>query len=208
MDTISEFITNFSSNITPGHGLLERFLSKKRSATANILIEQTRANRGKILDIGCGITPLFLMNSDFKEKFGVDPSVNTLFQTQNLTLIKFDLENEPNIPFDDNNFDVVTMLAVFEHIEQRQLPQALHEIHRVMKPGGVFILTTPCPWADKLLRCLAFFHIVSQEGMDEHKGAYNHRDLAEHLSRGGFDKNKMRFGYFELFLNSWAIAKK
>lgn len=198
----------YSQNITPGHGLLEKFLSEKRSAIVNMLIRQISSAREKILDIGCGVTPLFLLNTDFNEKFGIDPSVNTSFQTQNLTLIKFDLENEPVLPFGDNSFDVVTMLAVFEHIEQRQLPQALGEVRRILKPGGVFILTTPCPWADKLLRFMALFHIVSREGMNEHKGAYNHRDLAEYLSRGNFDKNKMRFGYFELFFNSWGMARK
>ncbi|MEK7645838.1 MAG: class I SAM-dependent methyltransferase [Patescibacteria group bacterium] len=194
-------------NITPGYGLLEKLLSKKRMATANMLIGQTTANRGKILDIGCGITPLFLMNTHFQEKFGIDPSVDTSFQTQNLTLIKFDVENESTLPFDNSSFDAVTMLAVFEHIEQHRLPQALREIYRVLKPGGVFILTTPCPWADKLLRCLAFFNIVSREGMNEHKGAYDHGDLAKYLSQGGFDRKKMKFGYFELFLNSWATAQ-
>ena len=197
-----------SQKITPGYGLLEKLLSKKRMATANMLIGQTTANREKILDIGCGVTPLFLINTRFQEKFGVDPSVDISFQAQNLTLIKFDIENEPVLPFSDNNFDVVTMLAVFEHIEQHQLPQALREIRRVLKPGGIFILTTPCPWADKLLRGLAFFNIVSQEGMNEHKGAYNHKDLAKYLSQGGFDRKKMRFGYFELFLNSWAVVEK
>lgn len=198
----------YNQNITPGHGLLEKFLSEKRSATANMLIEQTGSEHGKILDIGCGVTPLFLLSTDFKEKFGVDPSVNTSFQDQNLTLIKFDLENEPILPFSDSSFDVVTMLAVFEHIEQHQLPQVLSEIRRILKPEGMFIMTTPCPWADKLLRFMALFHIVSQEGMNEHKGAYSHKDIAEYLSQSGFDRNKMSFGYFELFLNSWAMAKK
>ncbi len=204
---MSKSTIKYSQNITPGHGLLEKFLSKKRSATANMLIEQIHTNHGRILDIGCGVIPLFLMSGDFKEKFGVDQAVNTSFQTQNLTLIKFDVENEPILPFGDNNFDIVTMLAVFEHIEQRRLPQILCEIRRVLKPGGTLILTTPCPWTNKLLRCMAFFHIVSQEGMNEHQGAYNHADLAEYLSQGGFDRKKMRFGYFELFLNSWISAQ-
>ena len=91
----------------------------------------------------------------FSRKVWYDPSVDTSFQTQNLTLIKFDVENESTLPFDNSSFDAVTMLCRFEHIEQHRLPQALREIYRVLKPG-VFILTTPCPWADKLLRCLAF----------------------------------------------------
>ena len=198
------------NNVTPGHGLLEKFLSKKRAKMANHLIQKHSAHN-RILDIGCGVIPLFLMSTNFDEKVGIDPSVNNSYKNykdQELDLIGFDIETNQTLPFTDNSFDTVTMLAVFEHIEQEKLPQVMKEIRRILKPNGIFIMTTPCPWSDKLLRVLAKFHLVSQEGMDEHKGAYGHKDLAKYLSAGGFDINKMGFGYFELFLNSWAVAKK
>ena len=201
---------NSQKNVTPGHGLLEKFLSKKRAKVANQLIKR-HSVRGRILDIGCGVIPLFLISTNFNEKFGIDPYINYQHQeneTNKLNLLKFDVENNQVLPFEDNFFDVVTMLAVFEHIEQEKLSQTMKEIRRILKPEGIFIMTTPCPWSDKLLRVLAKFHLVSQEGMDEHKGAYRHKDLAKYLSKGGFDINKMGFGYFELFLNSWAVAKK
>ena len=99
------------------------------------------------------------------------------------------------------------MLAVFEHIEPEKLPYLLGEIRRILKPGGIFFMTTPCPWSDKLLKTLAKYHIVSQEGMNEHKGAYTHKEIADYFAKGGFKYEKMGFGYFELFLNSWAYVQ-
>lgn len=48
-----------------------------------------------------------------------------------------------NLPFEDNSFDVVIFLAVLEHIPKDTEPQALAEIHRVLKPNGLLILETP-----------------------------------------------------------------
>ncbi|MEK7149193.1 MAG: class I SAM-dependent methyltransferase [Patescibacteria group bacterium] len=163
-------------NVTPGYGILEKILSKKRAAIANFLIPK-ESREGRILDIGCGTIPLFLLNTEFREKYGIDPSVRISDKQKNVYLQKYDIEEGGTLPFEDNFFDTVTMLAVFEHIEQSKLPGTMREIKRVLKPGGVFIMTTPCPWADKLLRIMARVKLVSQEGMYEHKGAYSHDDL-------------------------------
>lgn len=194
-------------NVTPGYGILEKILSKKRAKIANSLIPK-ESRGGRILDIGCGTIPVFLLNTEFREKYGIDPSVRISDEQKNVHLQKYDIEEGGELPFEDNFFDAVTMLAVFEHIEQSMLPSMMREIKRVLKPGGAFIMTTPCPWADKLLRIMARIKLVSQEGMDEHKGAYSHDDLRSYLQKGGFLEEKMRFGYFELFLNSWATARK
>ena len=66
-------------NVTPGHGLLEKVLAIKRAGLANSLIIKHGA-RGRILDIGCGVIPLFLISTSLNEKYGTDPSVNDLFK--------------------------------------------------------------------------------------------------------------------------------
>ena len=41
-----------------------------------------------------------------------------------------------NIPFDDSSFDVVLSSLVIHNIPGRERPKALHEMVRVLKPGG------------------------------------------------------------------------
>ncbi|HXW83501.1 MAG TPA: class I SAM-dependent methyltransferase [Candidatus Binataceae bacterium] len=46
-----------------------------------------------------------------------------------------------HLPFRDASFELVLMLEVIEHLAD--IPHALREIARVLKPGGVAILSTP-----------------------------------------------------------------
>lgn len=49
--------------------------------------------------------------------------------------------NHERLPYEDAIFDVVTATEVIEHLEDFR--QVVREIHRVLKPGGVCILSTP-----------------------------------------------------------------
>jgi len=46
-----------------------------------------------------------------------------------------------NLPFDDCQFDLICCYETIEHIGHRDL--FFDELHRVMKPGGILILTCP-----------------------------------------------------------------
>jgi len=59
--------------VTRGSGLLEGFLARQRSRQARTLIPPSSGN-GRVLDIGCGSYPLFLVGSEFAEKFGLEMS--------------------------------------------------------------------------------------------------------------------------------------
>ena len=194
-------------NVTRGYGIIEKFLAKKRAKIANKFIPLTLRN-GRILDIGCGTTPFFLIHTKFAHKFGLDPFVNNNIMTKKIKLKRFDIEKNIKLPFNDNYFDVVTMLAVFEHIDQDKLTDILKEIRRVLKIGGRFILTTPCLWTDKILRIMSRLRLVSQKEIEEHKCAYSHSSLVSYFMNGGFDKNKIKLGYFEFYLNNWAYVDK
>ncbi len=196
-----------NSSVTRGFGLLERFLAGKRAEMANKLIPED-SRKGTILDIGCGTIPFFLINSEFNEKYGIDPAIRISTSDDNIFLENFDIEKNDTLPFDNEFFDVVTMLAVFEHIEPDRLVMVLKEIKRVLKKEGKFVLTTPAKWTDRLLRIMAKFKLVSAVEINEHKGAYDHSSIADYLSRAGFSREKMQLGYFEAFLNNWAFAEK
>ena len=198
-------------HIVRGYGPLDLYLAKKRCKMAAWHLRDIH-HRHRIIDIGCGAYPLFLTQIDFAEKYGVDKEISNELQDSamrhGIVLKEIDLQGETVLPWRDNSFDAVSMLAVIEHIEPDFLPSLLDEIYRVLKTQGRFILTTPAPWTDILLRFMAKLKIISEEEIRDHKGVYSHKILASYMSGAGFTKDKMKFGYFELFFNIWAIGDK
>lgn len=177
-------------------------MAKKRAEKAKNLILDNYKNEN-ILDIGCGTYPYFLTISNFKNKFGIDPSVNPkAVNTKNITLLKEKI-GEKKIPFKDNFFDVITMLAVFEHIDSKSLVFLLGEVERTLKKDGIFIITTPSPWSDKLLHLMGETGLISSEEIHEHKTHYSMNKIVDILKESGFEKEKIKFGYFELWFNMW-----
>lgn len=192
-----------NNRYTRGTGLLEFFLAKKRAGKANSLISKEH-RKGKILDIGCGSYPYFLTSTDFNEKYGIDPSFNSL-PIKNINLKKLDVTKQ-KLPFKDNFFDTVAMLAVFEHLDYKKLNFVLKEIRRVLKREGILVMTTPAPWSDIILKNMARLSLVSKEELHEHKHNLNSFIIREYLAQAGF--KKIDSGYFELGLNMWFSAKK
>jgi SAM-dependent methyltransferase len=177
---------------------------------ANKLIPASH-RKGRLLDIGCGY-PLFLWDTDFAEKFGLDkmPTLDCLSDmTQNPPIIMhWDVEGVDTFPFESESFSVVTMLAVFEHIQPGKLVGILAEVHRILGSGGIFIMTTPAAWTDRLLRALAQLGLVSWKEIEEHKDTYNCFQITGILQEAKFERNTLRFGFFEAFMNIWATARK
>ena len=177
-------------NIVRGYGPLDLYLAKKRCKMAARHLRVV-PHRHRILDIGCGAYPLFLTQIDFVEKHGVDQGISNDLQEsamrRGIALRAMDLQKETVLPWEENSFDVVSMLAVFEHIEPENLPFLLGEIHRVLKPHGRYIMTTPAPWAAGVLRLLAKLKVISPAEIADHRGAYNHSDLKAYLLDAGFE---------------------
>ena len=198
------------NNVTRGFGLLEGLLAKKRAKLANKLIHDNM-RIGSILDIGCGSYPYFLSNTEFATKYGIDKVVDSNPNIQKelgINLMNHDFENEDLLPFDNDYFNVITMLAVFEHIEPIRIPIVLNEIFRTLKPGGIFILTTPAIWTDKLLRFLAKVRLVSPLEIEEHKDAYNFDKIKNHFEKTNFNLDNIKLGYFEMYMNIWGFITK
>ena len=93
------------------------------------------------LDIGAGSGRLIEL---FRQKFGAESSAcDYTGQLMKLPGQKVDIVNLNNekLPYKDASFDIVTATEVVEHLENHR--DVLRELHRVLKPGGICVLTTP-----------------------------------------------------------------
>ncbi len=93
------------------------------------------------LDIGAGHGGLIKrVKAALKVQSSVCDYTDTLMKLPSQKVDIANLNNEP-LPYADASFDVVTATEVIEHLEDYR--QVLREIYRVLKPGGVCILSTP-----------------------------------------------------------------
>lgn len=97
---------------------------------------------GRMLDIGCadgGLSSYFIELG--WKSFGVDISAsNVLSAKENGVECVLSLLQEP-LPFSKDNFDLVVAKEVIEHVLDTRF--LLKECIRVLRPGGIFILSTP-----------------------------------------------------------------
>lgn len=103
----------------------------------------------RVLDAGCGgglVSNALAELPDYTGIEGVDLSDPALQFAQrtatgrNLTHVKFRKASVYKLPFNDGDFDAVVMSDVLEHIHD--LPRALSEVARVLRPGGVLLFDT------------------------------------------------------------------
>jgi uncharacterized protein (TIRG00374 family) len=194
--------------VTRGSGLLEQFFSTQRMKKAQKLIKKHDKN-GRILDIGCGVYPYFLINTDFEKKFGIDQGIeNKTLKQKRIYLKNHNICEDIDIPFEKESFDVITMLAVIEHLEYDQTTEIIKNCYSLLKKSGILIITTPAHWSDPLLKIMAKLNIVSSEEINEHKHAYSMKELNNLLLLSNFKPENIQKGYFEFFLNIWACVKK
>lgn len=101
------------------------------------------AGVGRILDVGCSWgddTATFADKA--KETYGVDVSERSIAKAKrNHPEIQFSVCGAEHLPFPDDFFDVVVMSEVLEHVSDET--QSLNDAYRVLRPGGLFLLTTP-----------------------------------------------------------------
>lgn len=180
---------------------LDKFIGQLRfKKIINKIPEGTR-----VLDLGCGLNGLFLqkIQSTVNEGTGIDLEINDNFENNKIKLISHNLDN--TLPLQDNYFDIVTSLANLEHLNKPEL--VLQEIYRVLKPGGLLLLTTPTVYSKPVLEFMAFkLGIISKEEISDHKKYFTKIELESSCKNIGFSEYK--YSYFQLFMNGFLIAKK
>jgi len=105
----------------------------------------------KVLDLCCGsgqATQVLVQYS--QDVTGLDASPLSLKRAQqNVSQAHYVEAFAENMPFPDNQFDLVHTSAALHEMEPSQLRQILKEVYRVLKPSGVFTLVdfhAPTNW--------------------------------------------------------------
>jgi len=159
-----------------------------------------------LCDFGCGAN-LHLLNtlkSYIRLGIGLDLKLKPFDDTK-IKLIQCNLDKE--IPLKSDTIDIITSLAVLEHLNNPL--KNLTEAHRILKKGGILILTTPAPISKKILEFMTFkLCILSIDTVGEHKHYFNKRNLKEMLICAGFEEGRIKIKSFQIGFNNLVIAKK
>jgi 2-polyprenyl-3-methyl-5-hydroxy-6-metoxy-1,4-benzoquinol methylase len=133
----------------------EGFIRETAELVCAVLRERLRPQ--KALDVGCARGELVsAWHRHGVEAYGVDISDYAVSHPRNAGISEYlgavDVECE-RLPFDDDTFDIATVLEVLEHLEQPSL--LLGELRRVVKDAGFVFVTTPAlPFETRLWRTL------------------------------------------------------
>jgi SAM-dependent methyltransferase len=102
-------------------------------------------SKGCVLDIGVGygdVEEILAKNKDLK-LFGIDISQVSIKYLQDNYKGTFKLAGIFKIPFKSGFFDFALILDVLEHIPSIKIFEAYTEVKRVIKPGGLLIISVP-----------------------------------------------------------------
>ncbi len=106
------------------------------------IVQYSSVLHGRLLDFGCGSKP-YKSFIQVKEYVGVD-FVNEGHPHDNEQIDIF--YDGKKIPVENETFDSILSSEVFEHIFN--LEEVLTELNRVLKKGGVILITCPFLWKE------------------------------------------------------------
>jgi ubiquinone/menaquinone biosynthesis C-methylase UbiE len=149
----------------------------------------------KILDIPCGMGWGTSLLKGYKKCIGVDISLEAVKEAKikyKTNILDFKQGNMLCLDFDDNSFDVIICLEGFEHVTFLEGQKFLHEAKRILKKGGLLIVSTPLLVKNK-------YH----SGNKYHLCEYKEKELFEVLVDKSFDLQHKE--YFNTAENSQII---
>jgi SAM-dependent methyltransferase len=111
------------------YGLLRKYMPRGSRSTR------------RALDLGCGAGLNLERLSKYAETTGTDYFEEALLFCRRRGFTGLCKADAAKLPFESSSFDIVTALDVIEHLDDDRV--ALRELLRVMRPGGVLVISVP-----------------------------------------------------------------
>jgi SAM-dependent methyltransferase len=142
---------------------IDRLLQRWRFAKAARFIPKG----ARVLDVGSDDGAMFDYLGDRIEKgLGIDHAVPSVASNGRWRVIAGTFPDD--VP--DERFDVITALAVLEHIPDDRLAPFRDACIERLVPGGRFIATVPSPAVDRILHVLERLKLIHGMALHEHHG--------------------------------------
>jgi 2-polyprenyl-3-methyl-5-hydroxy-6-metoxy-1,4-benzoquinol methylase len=123
----------------------ERFPRAGFNRSKRLFVEQTIRGQlpagARVLDVGCGSGWVSHNLVGDYDLIGVDIEEDAVTLCRSLYQAEYMVGTAFDLPFPDDHFDAVIFTEAIEHFETPA--PALAEIARVLKPGGMALVTTP-----------------------------------------------------------------
>jgi SAM-dependent methyltransferase len=172
----------------PKYGAYAQYEDDKRFITRNMDHHLKRIRKfkksGKLLDIGCamGFFMEIAEEAGF-ESYGFDPSDFALEHAPQYLVSRTKTGTINSVTYPKDSFDVITMLDVFEHLEDPL--KDLAKVKSWLKPEGILLIATG--YTDSLAAKILHRHWTFYNP-PQHLICFNKKGIDTILSRSGFIK--------------------
>ena len=150
-----------------------------------------------ILDVGCGPGYLTRQYTEYGEVTGLEMADIAIEFCAKNGVLNVKKGSISGMPFDDNQFDLVSALDILYHREVKNDEDAIKELYRVLKPGGRAIITTSA------MKCLFGKNDIVQHGIRRHSRG----EILEKCRKAGFIKERCSY-YTVIFFPIVYIIRK
>ncbi|MAW16917.1 MAG: methyltransferase [Flavobacteriaceae bacterium] len=183
--------TGYASHETQANSFKSKIYSwvKRRNIKSKLNWIHQYATKGQILDYGAG-------NGDFalaaqQEGWRVCVYESSPSATETL---KHRQLSTASMPLKENQFDVITLWHVFEHINKPD--EALASFYKSLKPGGILVLAVPncASWDAKHYKTFWAAYDVPR-----HRWHYNKQAISFLVRKAGFELFKTKNMYWDAF---------